>query len=289
MNKNTACVTGCYILWGILPVFWKLMDMLPPFYILANRILWSFVFYSLILLVLGKWKEIRAVFSDWKQAGLMAVCGAVITVNWGSYIWAVNSGNIVESSLAYYLSPILSVGAAALVLKEKVSRREWFAMGIAALGVAVPVIRYGRFPGLTLLIGGSFVAYGVLKKKITCGYLTSLFVESLVMVPFSIFYIIYSGRTGIGGAAMGGAQYLLLPLSGAITAVPLLLFSKGAAKIPYSLTGILMYINPTLQLIIGVALYGEKISAENFIMLIFVWIALAVFLTGKQKAVKTAR
>ena len=219
----------------------------------------------------------------------------MVCINWGGYIYAVNSGHILEASLAYFMNPIITVLVGALVFKENLTLLQWLAILMAAAGVTIPFIGYGSFPAIALMIGSSFAVYGVLKKNVACDSQTSLFIETLVVAPVALIFIIYSeiaGRGSIG--SLSGAEFLLLPLTGVITAVPLLLFAKGIKDTSYALAGIMMYANPTIQLLLGVALYHEKFTSTHTIMFGFIWAGLTLFLLSgflqqrKRRAEKLA-
>ncbi len=283
MRKNVLCVMGCFILWGILPVYWKLLSGLNSFLVLSNRMVWSLVFCLLILMFTGNFHKIKIALQDKKQLAVTACCGVLITINWGSYIYAVNAGHILDASLAYYMNPLLSIAIAFIVFKEKLSVQKWIAVVIAFSGILFTIIRYGTFPYLSLIIGGSFAIYGALKKNVQYEAMVSLFIETMVITPFALIYILYCEYNGMGSiGVLHGAEFLLLPLAGVITAIPLLLYAYGIKGIPFALSGILMYLNPTLQLLLGVFLYQEKFTGSSMVLFVCVWIALVLFmLDGK--------
>lgn len=285
MKKNVLCVLGCFVLWGVLPIYWKLLSSLDSVFILANRMVWSLLFCGLAAVICGNATDIKKAFSDKKQLMLTAFCGVMITINWGTYIYAVNAGHILDASLAYYMNPLLSVAIAFFFFKEKLSVQKWISVAIAFAGILYVIITYRTIPYLALIIGGSFAIYGAVKKRVKYEAMVSLFIETLVMTPFAIVYIVYSEINGVGAIGnMGGAEFLLLPLAGVITAIPLLLYASGVKGIPYSLSGVLMYVNPTLQMLIGIFIYNEAINSVTLIMFICVWIALILFVTdGKIK------
>lgn len=279
MKKNALCVTGCFVLWGILPIYWKLLSKLDSMFILSNRMVWSLVFCMFIVLFSGNYPKIKEAIQDKKQFMITACCGVLITINWGSYIYAVNAGHILDASLAYYMNPLLSIAIAFAAFREKLSVQKWAAAGIAFLGILYTIIEYGTFPWLSLVIGGSFAVYGALKKNVKYEAMVSLFIETMVITPFALIYIIYCEVHGTGSEGiLTGAEFLLLPLAGVITAIPLLLYASGVKGIPYSLSGILMYLNPTLQLLIGVFLYKETFTGSSAVMFACVWAALVLFL-----------
>lgn len=287
-KKSVIEVLTCYILWGVLPIFWKTLAALPPFYILASRIMWSAVFCFIIILCLKHTDELKKTLLNKKQMKLLVCSGTMIAINWGTYIYAINSGHILDSSLAYYMNPLLSIALGFAIFKEKLQKLQWIAIAIAASGIIIAIIAYGTFPYFTFIIGGSFAVYSAIKKNVTCSGLTSTLIEALLLMPFAILYIVMSERGGSGaGGTLEGLQFLLLPAAGILTSIPLLAFSNGITNIPMSLSGILMYVNPTLQLLIGVILYQEKFDFAKGIMFIFVWAALVLFLnSGKGNSEK---
>ncbi len=287
-TKSIIQVLTCYIHWGVLPVFWKTLTVLAPFYILASRIVWSAIFCFIIILCLNKTGELKKTLLNKKQMILLICSGTMIAINWGTYIYAINSGHILDSSLAYYMNPLLSIALGFAVFKEKLHKFQWIAIGIAASGIMIAIIAYGTFPYFALMIGGSFAIYSAIKKNVTCDGLTSTLIEALLLLPFAVLYIVMSERGNSGAAGtLHGLQLLLLPAAGILTSLPLLAFSNGITNIPMSLSGILMYVNPTLQLLIGVILYHETFDLAKGIMFISVWAALILFLhSGKSESEK---
>ncbi len=283
-KKSVMQVLICYILWGLLPIFWKLLSALDSFYILASRIVWSAVFCFIIIICCKNTGELKKILKNRKQMKLLACSSVMIAINWGAYIYAINSGHILDASLAYYMNPLLSIGLGFVFFKEKLKKLQWLAIAIAATGIMITIITYGSIPYFALIIGGSFAVYSAIKKNVTCDGLTSTLMEALLLAPIAVLYIAMSeyGNSGAVGT-LNGVQLLLLPAAGVVTSIPLLAFSSGITKVPMSLSGILMYVNPTLQLIIGVILYQEKFDLAKGIMFIFVWVALILFLYSGKK------
>lgn len=273
MNKGMWYVTTCYILWGILPVYWKMLKAVDSVYILCSRVFWSMIFISLIILLMKKGHLIKEALKDKRSLIFSALSGIVICINWGVYIWAVNHNHIVDSSLGYYLNPLLVIGISTLLFHEKISRGQWLAIIVSACGVFVAIVSTHTVPLIALLIGGSFAVYGALKKMVAYESGISMFFETLFVSPAAIICILFCELQGKGaGVALSGWSYLLLPLAGVVTAVPLLFFAAGVKKVPYYFTGILMYVNPTLQLLVGVLLYREKFTLINGIVFALIWI-----------------
>lgn len=277
-RKSIVYVFLCYVSWGVLPLFWKILNKLDALYILSSRIIWATIFCLVLVLINGKWEEVKSVLKDKGQRKLLFVAGIMLGINWGVYIYAVNSNHVLEGSLAYYMNPLLAIGIGFFVFHEKLKISQWVSMAIAFIGIFVSIIGYGKIPYLAVLIGASFAVYGAVKKGIRCSSLVSNLLEGMVLFPLALVYIIFSEVHGNG--AMGqlvSAEFLLLPMTGIVTAIPLLLFSTGIKKVSMSLSGILMYVNPTLQLIIGVFIFHEKLETPTLIMFSCVWVALVVF------------
>ena len=280
-------VIACYILWGVLPIYWKLLGAVDSVYILCSRVLWSLVFITLIIIVAGKLPLLREAFRDKKSLLFTALSGIFICINWGVYIWAVNHEHIIDSSLGYYLNPLLVVGISALVFKEKLSKGEWTAVAVSAAGVLLAVISSHTVPVIALLIGGSFAIYGALKKKVSYASEISMFLETMFVSPFAIAFILFAewnekGALGI----LQGWRLLLIPCAGIITAIPLLFFAAGVKKVPYYFTGILMYVNPTLQLLVGVCLYKEAFTWTDGIVFALIWVGVLVMIRETLKKAK---
>lgn len=280
MKRGPLCVLGCYLLWGSLPAFWKLLNHLNSLYVLGNRIVWAMVFTGLFLALRGRLTApVRAAFRDRKERLRLIAAGCVITVNWGVYIWAAGHGHMLDSSLAYYMNPILAVLLGTLIFRERLTRLQWLSVAVAFTGIVITVVRYQQVPWIALIVGGSFAVYGAIKKKVEAEAAVSTFVETLVMTPAFLLVIVWLDRQGEGAAGMlRGWQWLLLPAAGIVTTVPLILFSAGMKTTSMTLAGILMYINPTMQLLLSVWLYGEKFTATHAILFCFVWCALGLYM-----------
>ena len=283
-KKSIMQVFGSYVLWGILPVFWKMLSELHAFYVLATRIIWSTVFCLLVIVLTKKTAELKRVLSDKNMRKTLMGSGVAIAVNWGLYIYAVNNGHILDASLAYYLNPLIVIALGFFLFHEKMVLRQWLAIAVAALGILIAVGAYGEVPVFAIVIGTSFAVYGAIKKNVKCDGLISTFIEALFLTPFSLAYILWAEMGHIGAVGMlEGMEFLLIPMSGVVTSIPLLLFSIGVAKVPMSLTGILMYINPTLQFLIGALLYHEVFDLPKAIMFACVWAAVVLFVSAGRK------
>ena len=279
-KKGPLYVLVCYVLWGLLPVFWKQLAMVGSLYVLANRILWSLVFTAVILTF--RWDRFaagRAVFRDRREWIRLTLSGFVVCVNWGTFIWAVSHGHILDSSLAYYMNPILAILIGTLVFHEKLSHIQWLAVAVTFTGLVITIARYRQIPWVALVIGGSFAVYGALKKTVRSDAVTSTFVETLTLSPVFLVLVVWMESRGSGAIGLLlGWQWMLLPAAGVVTTVPLLFFSAGMKTTPMTLSGILMYINATLQLLISVLLYHEEFTTTHAILFGFVWSGLALYL-----------
>jgi len=290
-KKGPVYVLICYVLWGLLPIFWKMLAAVDSFYILGIRIVWSLVLILPVLLLQRRWNSVCEVMRDRKELLLLVLAGIAICINWGTYIWAVNRDHVLDASLAYYMNPILSILLGTVVFRERLTRLQWMAVGVTAIGIILAVIRSGQIPWIALIIGGSFAIYGALKKGVHSDAGVSLFFETAVLAPLALAFIVVAEVQGNGAiGALHGAQWLLLPAAGVVTTVPLLAFAKGIRVTPMTLTGILMYINPTLQMLVSVVLYHEAFTDMHVILFGFVWSGLALYLlSGYYEARKRAK
>ncbi|MCC8068113.1 MAG: EamA family transporter RarD [Clostridiales bacterium] len=275
MNKTvrgTFGVAAAYVCWGVLTIFWNLLSEVNSVYVLSQRIIWSMVFMGLFMALTGRWKEIAPVFRNHRQLLTCFICGILITINWGVYIFAVSSGHVLDASLGYFIEPVL-VGAIGLfVFRERPSKLELLTFLFALIGVVYMIVRSGTIPALALLISGSFAIYGAVKKNLSLSPYTSLFMETLCMTPFALLFALWADNAGMGSiGVLHGAEFLLLPACGIITSIPLLLFNIGVKEIPYYISGILMYINPTLQFLMGLFYFHEELNRNKLVAFCFIW------------------
>lgn len=284
MNKDSAYVLGCYILWGILPVFWKLLAGVDSFYVLAQRIIFSCIFCYLIICAKRNRGELGRMLADAHDRRVFLCCGLLISVNWGVYILTIAMGRILEASLAYYMNPLFSVLIGAIFFKERLSGAQWVSIALAFIGVMISVVGYGEVPYFAIIIGLSFALYGAIKKGVKAESEVSTCVETMMVTPLALAFIIYAQVSGYTTyQSLSAAEMLLLALTGVVTSVPLLLFSKGIKNTPIVTSGILMYINPTLQLLLGVLVYGEAFTKTSAITFAFVWAAVILFVFDSLK------
>ncbi|WP_282138913.1 EamA family transporter RarD [Rossellomorea aquimaris] len=283
-----------YFLWGILPIYWKWLNHVSAYEILANRIFWSFWFMLLFLFVSIRWKDfslyLKTSLTKKKQLFALLLASLLISTNWFIYIWAVNSNQMVEASLGYYINPLVSVLLGVFILKESLSKAQMVSFGLAAIGVLILTISYGDFPWIAIGLAFSFGLYGLAKKLIQVESSIGLTLETLTIAPVSLLYLGYmynEGSMSLFHVSLG--TDLLLMGAGAVTAIPLLFFSKGAQQIPLYMVGFLQYIAPTLTLILGIWVYNETFSFTHLISFMFIWLALTIFTASRVQYARKRR
>ncbi len=279
---------SAYILWGLFPLYWPLLKPASAYEIVAHRAVWTLLF---CLVVLAFHKKLRHTISQLRNTRTLlglAATSALISVNWIVYIWATNSGHVVEASLGYYINPLVIIAFGVLLLKEKMRMGQWVAVGIATTGVAVLTIDYGRLPWIALALALSWGSYGVIKKVLGLGALEGLTIETMLsLIPYATFLIFLESQ-GTGQFGHSWGLSLLLLSAGAITAIPLLLFNGSTTRLPYTVIGLLQYITPTIQFSIGVWIRHEAMPTARWIGFIFIWlalVALAIDLVRSTRAV----
>lgn len=281
---------GAYILWGVLPVYWKLIQEIPALEILAHRIVWSFVFMSIIILLLKKRRafseECQMILKNKKQMIGITLASLTISINWVTYIWAVNTNHVIEASLGYYINPLVSILLGMIVLKEKFSKSQWLAFLLAALGVLYMTINFGSVPWLALLLAFSFGSYGLLKKLVPLNAIFGLTIETLIVTPVAMLFLIQQQNGPWTQVEWWSTTTWLVFGAGVVTAIPLLLFSAGAKRIPLSMVGFLQYFAPTIMLMIGVFIYEEPFTDVHAISFSLIWAGLAVYTVTRMKRLK---
>lgn len=278
MNKGILYALGAYLIWGFLPLFWKAVQVATPVEILSHRIVWSLLLLVGILGVQRRWAWLTPALRDRRTLGAFLLSALLLGINWLVYIWAVNAGHVVEASLGYFINPLVNVVFGVLFLQEQMRPGQWLAVGLAALGVLYLTVTLGAPPWVGLTLAFSFAGYGLLRKTARLNTLEGLTFETSFLFLPALLYLLYLGGTGQGvfGVVSGRLTGLLL-LSGVFTAAPLLLFTAGARRIPFSLVGILQYIAPTIQFLLGVYLYGESFSPARLVGFGLIWLALALY------------
>ncbi len=279
---------AAYLFWGLITLYWPLLDPAAPVEVLAHRIAWSLIVVGLLLAATRRFR--RALALDRRRAGLLTVAALLIAVNWGTFIAAVTSEQVVETSLGYFINPLVTVALGVVVLGERLRRAQWAAFGLAAVAVAVLTVDFGRPPWIALVLASTFALYGLLKKRAGVDALESLAFETAVLVVPAVAYLAVLGATGAGTFTTEGPGHAaLLAGAGLATALPLVAFGAAAVRIPLTMIGLLQYLAPTLQFLIGVVIYAEPMPASRLAGFVLVWAALAVFTVDGLRAARNRR
>lgn len=281
--------SGAYFLWGVFTLYIPLLHPAGAIEILANRIVWSLIAVAALLAVTRRFDSLLALLRDRRKLMLLSIAAVLIAVNWGTFIYAVNSDRVIECSLGYFITPLVSAAFGVLVFRERLRPRQAAALGLGALAVVLLTVDYGRPPWIALVLAASFGTYGLLKKLVDVGAAESLAVETLVLLAPAIACIVALQLSGSGTFTHGGGHALLLMLFGPVTALPLLLFAAAVTRIPLTVMGMLQYLAPVLQFLIGLVVVGEAMPASRWIGFGLVWAALAVLSADGAHAARRAR
>jgi len=276
-NKGVLFALAAYILWGFFPLYFKAIQQVSALQILAHRIAWGFVFTLAVVLMLRQWKEFRASIFNRRTFLIYAGASVVLGINWFTYVWAVITNHVVESSLGYFINPIVSVLLGVIFLRERLRTFQWVAIAMVTAGVVYLTITFGQLPWISLVLAVTFGFYGLLKKIAPLGALHGITLETAVLTIPSLAYlfIVNANGTGTFGHSTPLLDFLLV-LSGPVTAIPLLLFATGARRIPLTTIGLLQYIAPTLQFLLGVLVFHEPFDQTRLIGFMIIWLALVL-------------
>jgi len=288
-NIGLLSTLACYILWGLLPLYWHILEDLDSVFILCNRIIWSAVFTIAILLITKKFGEVKAVFRDKKKMRFMIPAAITITINWGVYIWAVNAGHLLDSSLGYYMNPLVVFAIGIALFHETSGVVDWISLALATIGVLIATIAYGAFPWIAVVLALSFGLYGTFKKLAGVGGITSIAVETIMITPFALAFLLFSPASAASIAQLTPLTTTLLLLTGIVTASPLILFTFGVNRLPLSTVGFLQYSSPTLQMFIGVLVFHEVLTQDRIIAFAFIAAALVLYTIGMVQRARKAR
>jgi chloramphenicol-sensitive protein RarD len=281
-KKGVLYAVFAYCLWGVLPLYWHLLVFTGPLHILGYRIIFSLFFTGIILLLLKNREWLRLISNP--AARWFTIAAAVtVTANWGLYIWAVNNGHTIQASLGYYINPLISIVLGLIFMKERLNRLQWAAFALASIGVIMMTVFSGVFPWMSFLIALSFGIYGLLKKKTSSGSLEGLGAETLAAIPLGLLLIIFPFGEIHQLADFTPGQWILLVSCGAVTAIPLLAFSKGAKLLPLSAIGFLQFINPTILFFLSVFAFGEPFPPRNLWAFGFIWAAVILYCLSLRK------
>jgi chloramphenicol-sensitive protein RarD len=269
---------AAWVMWGFFPLYWPLLEPAGAVEILGHRIFWSLVVVVGVLAATRRWASLRTTLADRRTRRLLAVASVLITVNWGTYIWGVNHRHVVETSLGYFINPLVSVLMGVLLLGEVLRRSQWVAIAVAAVGVLALTLEYGRPPWVALILALSFGSYGLAKKKADAGAVESLVIETTFMSPLALGYLIFLTATGASTFTDHGAGHATLLIGTAvITVVPLLCFGGAATRIPLSTLGLMQYLTPTVQFLLGIFFFHEPMPGMRWVGFGLIWLALGLF------------
>ena len=276
--KGTITTASAFFLWGIFPIYWKALYHVPSIQILAHRVIWSLIFMLCLVSLQRQWKEAKYIISLSRDMPRFLITSFLLAVNWLTYIWAVNTNQIVEASLGYFINPLVNVCLGIIFLKERLERWQILSIVLAFFGVLFLTLHYGRVPWIAFTLAFSFGTYGLLRKTAKAGSMVGLLFETAILTPFALLYLITLGARGSGAFGFINLQTdVLLAGAGLVTTIPLLLFAHGARKIQYSTVGFLQYIAPTGQLLVGVLLYKELFTRTHAISFGLVWMAIIIY------------
>jgi chloramphenicol-sensitive protein RarD len=277
-RRGVAAVSTAFFIWGIFPLYLKPLTHVPAIEILAHRIAWCLLFVLGWLAWKGRLHEVAAAFRDRSVLRNLALSAALISLNWGLYVWAVSNGRVLEASLGYFIGPLVNVMLGVVALHERLNRSQWTAVALATIGVAWLTAAAGGLPWVSLALAFSFGTYGLVRKVANVGAVPGLAIETMLLAPVALAFLAWLESNGTGAFGQPPLHVsLLLAGSGLVTALPLALFSTGARLIPYSVVGIIQYIGPTLQLLLGVFLYREPFAGARAIGFSIIWAGIAVF------------
>ncbi len=276
--RGAIAATAGFLFWGIVPIYWKQMQAVPAQELITHRITWSLVLLLGVLAWKKEFHTLRPAFASWRAFGINALSSVVLSINWLVYVWAVNHGHIIESSLGYFLTPLGNVALGYLFLHERLRVLQWTAIGFAALGVLLLLVGVGHVPWIALTLAATWSCYGILKKKSALGSVAGLTVETLILLPAAIAALLWWHHTGEGALGRVDAWMHVLVLSvGVITAIPLLLFAYGAQRIRLATLGLLQFLAPTVQFLIGVYWYREPFDSARLAAFSLIWCGLILY------------
>lgn len=278
MNKGVLAGIGAYTLWGLFPIYWRLLEQVPAIEILAHRIVWSLAFIALILVLQKDLQWLKPVIHNRRTMVIYTLAAILLSINWFTYIWAVNAGYVVEASLGYFINPLVNFLLGVIFFKEKLRGGQVAAVVLAVLGVVYLTVSYGSLPWISLVLAFSFGSYGLIKKTASLESMHGFSLETAVLFLPALGFLLYRGASGVGAfMQQGTATTLLLILAGPVTSIPLVMFGYAARSIPLSMLGFIQYITPTLQFMLGVFVYNEPFPMARLVGFSMIWLALLLY------------
>jgi chloramphenicol-sensitive protein RarD len=294
-HQKTAAAGLCYgicayLIWGFFPVYFKALASVPALQVVSHRIVWSVLFLGIIIGVRGTWRDLREAFRNRRAVALLTVSALLIAANWLVFIIAVGHAQVIQSSLGYFMTPFISVLLGVLFLQERLRRMQLVSLVLAVVGVLLLTIQYGRFPWVALILALTFGSYGLLRKIVTVDSLTGLTVETLLLAPAALGYLLYVSRQGSGAfPSQNTVINSLLPLAGVATAVPLLFFASAARRLRLATIGFLQYLTPTMHFLLAVLLYKEPFTRAHLTSFLFIWTGLCCYSYDAWQGMRAAR
>lgn len=276
-SKGVIYGLAAYTMWGSFPLYFALFEGIPAWEVLIHRVIWSCLFLALVIALLKRWPAVTAALKQPRKLGFVMGCAVFIALNWGVYIYAVETRHVLQASLGYFLTPLVNVAMGLLILGERISRLQMVAVALAAVAILYQFFLLGELPWITLVLAFSFGTYGLLRKKVELDGLSGLFVETLLLLPLGLLTLAWLSAQGVSHFTESTHSTLLLLSSGVVTAIPLLAFAGAARRLKLSTVGFLMYINPTIQFLIALYVFHEPLSTEKLISFVMIWVALAIY------------
>jgi len=277
-RTGIALGAAAYLCWGFFPLYWPLLDPAGSIEILAHRVVWSLVFVALLLTVTSRWASFHTIWSDRRLLVILAVASIAVAINWGVFIYGVTHDHVIETSLGYFINPLVTVLLGVFVLGERLRIVQWAAVGVGFVAVTILTVDYGRLPIIALALAFSFGTYGFLKKKANLGAVEGLTMETAILAPVALIFLgalQFRGSLTFGHEGLSNA--LLLALTGVVTAIPLLLFGGAATRLSLTTVGLLQYLGPIVQFILGLFVFDEQMTTARWVGFILVWLALVIF------------
>lgn len=270
--------SASFLIWGLSPIYWKMLSEVPIFEVVIHRVVWSFIFLLLLIFIQGRWKELIAAMKNWRTLLILVFTALTVSCNWLVYIWAINNDHVLQASLGYYINPLVNVLLGLVFLKEKLRRLQTVAVVLAGIGVLYLTVYYGEFPWVSLVLAFSFGFYGLIRKVVPVSSLTGLAIETLLLTIPAVVYLYLLDRSGKGVFLHTGfwTDFFLVG-SFLVTAVPLLLFTLSARRLTLSTVGFMQYLAPTCMMLLGVFLYHEPFSSSQAVTFVLIWLALLVY------------
>ncbi|WP_199453636.1 EamA family transporter RarD [Marinobacter sp. bablab_jr008] len=276
-TKGVVYGLGAYTLWGSFPLYFALFKGIPSWEVLIHRVIWSCLLLAVVISILKRWPPVVAALRQPRRLGYVLGCAVFIALNWGIYIYAVETRHVLQASLGYFLTPLVNVAMGLLILGERISRLQAAAVGLAAVAILYQLLLLGELPWITLVLAFSFGTYGLMRKKVELDGLSGLFVETLLLLPLGLLTLAWLSSQGLSHFSDSTYSALLLASSGAVTAIPLLAFAGAARRLKLSTVGFLMYINPTIQFLIALYIFHEPLSTAKLVSFVMIWVALSIY------------